>query len=144
MESRRFRLKTLWQVQYTSIRTVFDAPKAPLFDPTTGAPLVDASGNPISYAGIGSKWFISPGIRLGDVILQPAATSAGKRTRPAGTLPHHNTVWDADTSANFKYGHLELRVGAKAFHFKTSTKRIFTARALSARHSSAFAGIRSR
>ena len=39
------------------------------------------------------------------------------------TWPHHSTVWDADTSANLKYGHLELRVGAKAFHFKTSTQR---------------------
>src|SRR5579883_1623481 len=50
VESRRFRLKTLWQVQYTGIRTSFDAPNLPLVDPTTGAPYVDANGNPISYS----------------------------------------------------------------------------------------------
>jgi len=138
VESRRFRLKTLWQVQYTSIRTVFDAPKAPLFDPTTGAPLVDASGNPISYAGIGTKWFIYPEFGLG------AAYYAGRHFRweanGAGfTWPHHSTVWDADTSANFKYGHLELRVGAKAFHFKTSTNADFYGKGTFA---SAFVGVR--
>ena len=105
-------------------RTVFDAPKAPLFDPTTGAPLVDASGNPISYAGIGTKWFIYPEFGLG------TAYYYGRHFRweanaSGFTWPHHSTVWDADTSANFKYGHLELRIGAKGFHFKTSTNADF-------------------
>jgi hypothetical protein len=120
VESRRFRLKTLWQIQYTSIRTVFDAPKKPIFD-EFGNLILDASGNPISYAGIGSRWFVSPEFGLG------AAYYSGRHVRweanaSGWTFPHRNTVWDADTSLNFKYGHVELRVGAKAFHFKTTTQ----------------------
>jgi hypothetical protein len=137
VESRRFRLKTLWQIQYTSIRTVFDAPKAPIFD-EGGNIILDASGNPISYAGIGSRWFISPMFGLG------TAYYSGRHFRweanAAGfTWPHRNTVWDADTSLNFKYGHMELRVGAKAFHFKTNTQAEYFTKGTMG---SAFVGVR--
>jgi hypothetical protein len=119
VESRRFRLKTLWQVQYTNIRTAFDAPKNPLVDPTSGAPYVDVNGNPISYAGLGSRWFIYPEFGL------QAQYFSGRHLRLEANasgfaFPHRDTVWDADASANLKFGHLELRVGAKAMHFKTS------------------------
>src|SRR5947209_13897251 len=102
VESRRFRLKTLWQVQYTGIRSVFDAPKKPVVD-VNGNPIVDASGNLISYAGEGSRWFIYPEFGLG------AAYFSGRhlRLRANGSgfaFPHKNTVWDADASANLKYG----------------------------------------
>ena len=42
VESRRFRLKTLWQVQYTNIRTAFDAPLLPLVD-SNGVPRSSSS-----------------------------------------------------------------------------------------------------
>ncbi len=119
VESRRFRLKTLWQVSYTNMTTSFDAPNLPLYD-INGAPLTDSSGNPISYAGNGSHWFISPEIGLG------VSYFSGRHLRfeanAAGfTIPHHNSIWDADATANIRYGHVELRLGGKAFHFKTST-----------------------
>lgn len=119
VESRRFRFKTLWQVQWTSIRTGFDAPELPITD-ETGAPLVDASGNQITYAAQGTRWFISPEVGLG------VAYFGGRRFRveanAAGfTIPRHNSVWDADGSVNFRQGHFEVRVGARGFHFKTST-----------------------
>jgi hypothetical protein len=137
VESRRFRLKTEWQVQYTSMRSQFDAPLKPIFD-ANGNPILDASGNLISYAGIGSRWFISPEFGLG------AAYYSGRHFRweanAAGwTFPHRNTVWDADTTANLRYGKIEFRVGAKAFHFKTSTQAEFFSRGTLA---SVFAGIR--
>jgi hypothetical protein len=118
IESRRFRLKTLWQVQYTSIKSVFNAPLLPLVD-ANGNPIVDASGNLISYAGEGTRWFISPEFGLG------ASYYSGRHLRLESNVagfafPHKSTVWDADASANLKYGKLEFRVGAKAFHFKTS------------------------
>jgi len=118
VESRRFRLKTLWQVQYTSIRSGFDAPKLPLVD-ANGNPIVDASGNLISYAGEGTRWFIYPEFGLG------ATYYSGRHLRfeangSGFAFPHKDTVWDADASANLKYGKLEFRVGAKAFHFKTN------------------------
>jgi hypothetical protein len=123
VESRRFRLKTLWQVQWTQMKTVFDAPKKPLLD-DNGFPIVDSAGNPISYAAIGSRWFVSPMFGVG------AAYYAGRHFRweanAAGwTWPRRNTVWDAETSVNLKYGHFELRGGIKAFHFKTSTEAEF-------------------
>lgn len=118
VESRRFRLKTLWQVQYTGIRTGYDAPQLPLVD-ATGAPLVDVNGNPITYAGVGSRWFIYPEFGL------EAQYFSGRHLRfeanaSGFAFPHRDTVWDADASANLKFGHLEFRVGAKAMHFKTS------------------------
>ena len=137
VESRRFRLKTLWQVQYTAIRTEFDSPRRPLID-QNGFPIVDAAGNPINYNAIGTRWFISPQFGLG------AAYYSGRHVRweanAAGwAWPRRNTVWDADTSINFKYGHFELRVGAKAFHFKTNTQAEFFSRGTM---TSAFVGVR--
>ena len=137
VESRRFRLKTLWQVQYTGIRTGFDAPQLPLVD-ATGAPLVDANGNPISYAGIGSRWFIYPEFGL------EAQYFSGRHLRLEANasgfaFPHRDAVWDADASANLKFGHLELRVGAKAMHFKTSPQGEFY---MSGTPAGAFVGLR--
>ncbi len=119
VESRRFRLKTLWQIQYTGIRTSFDAPQLPLVDSATGAPLVDVNGNPISYAAVGSRWFIYPEFGL------QAQYFSGRHLRLEAeasgfAFPHRDTVWDADASANLRFGKIEFRAGAKAFHFKTS------------------------
>jgi hypothetical protein len=118
VESRHFRLKTLWQVQYTGFKSGFDAPQLPLVD-SNGNPIVDANGNPISYAGNGSRWFIFPEFGLG------VAYYSGRHLRVEGNasgffFPHRDTIWDADASANLKYGKLEFRVGARAMHFKTS------------------------
>jgi len=123
VESRRFRLKTLWQVQYTSIRTAFDAPNLPLFD-SSGNPLVDASGNPLSYAATGSKWFVSPTFGLSAT--QYVTRHFRLEAEASGfAIPRHTTIWDADASANLRVGHFEVRAGAKAFHFKTSTNADF-------------------
>lgn len=137
VESRRFRLKTLWQVQYTSVRTSFDLPLQPLVD-STGVPLVDASGNPLSYAGQGTRYFIAPTLGLG------AAEYVSRNFRLEANatgfaIPHHTTIWDADASANIRFGHFELKLGAKAFHFKTSTQAEFFVRNTMA---SAFVGLR--
>jgi hypothetical protein len=119
VESRRFRLLTLWQLQYTSVRAAFDAPALPLVD-SSGNPLVDASGNMLSYAGQGTRWFISPTIGLGAHYY----VSKNFRVEVNGdgfSIPHHWTIWDLDGSLNYRIGHIEVRAGAKAFHFKTST-----------------------
>ncbi len=123
VESRRFRLKTLWAVQYTNMQTNFDAPNLPLYD-SSGSPIVDSSGNPISYAGNGNHWFISPEIGLG------VSYFSGRHLRfeanaSGFAIPHHSTVWDMDATTNLKFGHMELRLGGKAFHFKTSTNSEF-------------------
>jgi len=137
VESRRFRLKTLWQFQYTGIRAGFDAPKIPITD-ENGLPFVDASGNPITYGVINNRWFIYPEFGIG------VAYFSGRHFRVeangAGfTWPRRSTVWDADASANIRYGRFELRFGAKAFSFKTNTENEFY---LKGTLYSGFAGIR--
>jgi hypothetical protein len=120
VEKRRFRLRTLWGVQYTSVKTHFDLPALPLVD-STGAPILDAGGNAVNYATQGTHWYILPSIGL-------SATqylSRHVRVEASGsgfTIPRHTTTWDAEGSVNFRQGHVELRLGGRAFHFKSSTQ----------------------
>ena len=137
VESRRIRLKTLWQLQYVSFRSGFDAPFLPTTD-SNGTLLLDANGNPLTFSAQQSKWFILPAIGVG------VAGYASKHFRIEAnvsgfTIPHHDTILDADASANLRIGQIELRVGGKAFHFKTSTAQDFYSHNIMA---SAFAGIR--
>lgn len=137
VESRKFRLKTIWAVQYTSIRNGFDAPLLPLTD-SSGNPLLDSSGNPLSYADSGSRWFISPMLGLG--VAEYVSRHFRLEANASGfAIPHHNNIWDADASANIRYGHLEFQIGAKALHFQTSTKSDFFMKGTMA---AAFAGLR--
>ena len=123
VESRRFRLLTLWQLQYMSVRSVFDAPALPLVD-STGAPLLDSNGNPISYAGEGTRWFLTPTFGLG--VHEYFTKNFRFEVNGDGfAIPHHWTIWDADTTLNYRVGHFEVRAGLKAFHYKTSTNAEF-------------------
>jgi hypothetical protein len=119
VESRKYRLKTLWQLHYISARSSFDAPLLPLVD-STGAPLVDSSGNPVNYATQGTKWWITPTFGLGWT--QYVTRNVRIDLNAAGfLLPHKWTVYDTDASVNFRVmGHFELQGGAKAFHYKSS------------------------
>lgn len=110
VESRHFRLKTLWQVQYVSMKSNFDAPLLP----TT-----DSSGNPLSYATNGSNSLISPTLGIG--VAEYVSRNFRLEANASGFLiPHHWTIWDADASISYRVGHIEIRGGAKALHFKTS------------------------
>lgn len=137
VESRRIRIKTLWQLQYVGVRSGFDAPLLPTTD-SSGAPLIDANGNALTYAGQQSKWFISPTIGIG---VSAYATKHFRIEANASgfSIPHHTTVWDADASANIRVGHIEVRLGGKAFHFKSSTQQDFYTHNIMG---AAFAGIR--
>ena len=109
----RFRLKTLWEVQYTSIKNSIDAPLKPV--------LTDASGNPISNTATGTRWMIYPSLGLA---IEKALTAHFRVEGKASgfAFPHHATIYDAEASAVFRSGRYEVAVGAKAFHFKTSTQ----------------------
>lgn len=137
VESRRFRLKTLWQVQYTSVKAGFDAPQLPLFD-ANGNPLVDASGNPISYATTGTKWFILPtfGLSATEYITRNIRFEA---SADGFAIPQHSTLYEGESTLNFRVNHFEVRGGAKLFHYKTSTNADFYLRGTLA---SVFFGIR--
>lgn len=111
----RFRLKTLWEVNYTSIGTSIDAPLKVV--------QVDASGNPISNTATGSRWFIYPS--LGLAIEKSLTPHFRVEARASGfAFPHHATIWDADASAVYRSGRYEFAVGLKAFHFKTTPQNV--------------------
>jgi len=54
---RHFRLKTLWQVQYITMKTIFDAP--------IKSSTPDSTGAYTDYSTIGSKSYITPALGLG-------------------------------------------------------------------------------
>ena len=135
--SRKFRLKTLWQVQYTGVQTTFDAPKN--YYDSNGNILLDASGNPISLIGAGTTYFVLPTFGLG-AYYYPSRHFRFEANASGFTIPHHSTIWDTDASLNMRVaGHIEIRLGAKAFHFKTSTQAEYFVKGTMA---SAFFGLR--
>ncbi len=123
VESRRFRFKTLWQIQYVSARSGFDAPQLPLTD-SNGNPIIDANGNPISYASTGTKWFILP--TLGASVTEYITRNIRFDASADGfAIPHHSTLYEGESSLSVRVSAFELRGGAKLFHFKTSTSQDF-------------------
>jgi hypothetical protein len=113
LENRRFRFKTLWEVQYTTIRSGVSAPFAPE---------TDSSGNAIQTSGSGSNWFIWPSLGVGVEIM----ASKHFRFEAKGSgfgIPHHAAIWDADAFFAYKSGQWEIDFGGKAFYFKTSPQK---------------------
>ncbi len=122
--SRKIRVKTLYQFQYTHMTTAFDAP----FLSTANGPNT-ASGNKTLYAptlGLGVDYYVTRHFRL-----------EGNAT--GFMIPHHWTIWDTDASMAYRVGRVELRIGAKAFHFRTSPKQDYYLRDTPA---GAFVGLR--
>ncbi|HXS96012.1 MAG TPA: hypothetical protein VN736_15510 [Candidatus Limnocylindrales bacterium] len=126
VESKKYRLHTLWQLQYVSMRTGFDAPLLPLVD-SNGNPFIDINGNPVNYQTSQSRWFISP--TLGANWTQYINKDVRLEFNGSGfAIPHHWTIWDADASLNVRLGSLELRGGVKAFHYHTSPQDVYFVR----------------
>lgn len=107
----RFRLRTLWEVNYITVLSNINAPLAPV--------VYDANGNPISNDAEGTRWFIYPSFGLA---IEKAMTSHIRFEAKASgfAFPHHDVLWDADASAVYRTGRYEIAFGAKTFHFKTS------------------------
>ncbi len=108
-----FRFKTLWEIQYTTLKSSIDAPSKPV--------LADSSGAPISNMGAGTRWFIYP--TLGAGVEHSVAKNFRWEARASGfAFPHHADIWDAEAWATYRMGRVEARCGVKGFHFKTSPK----------------------
>jgi hypothetical protein len=111
--SRHFRLKTLYQVQYITMKTTFDAP---ILSATP-----DSAGNFTSYAALGSKGYITPALGVG--VHEYASRNLHFEANVSGfMLPHRWRLLDSDATVAYRSGHWELRAGAKAFVFRTSPK----------------------
>jgi hypothetical protein len=120
----KFRLKSLWEIEYVQIKT------------TTDAPYLDSTG--VSAATSGSRMIVLPAFGLAaeyaispHVLLRAAGSGFG--------LYHKSDLWDAEATIAFRRGMWEIRGGGKAFHFKTSPNNT---EYLSATFAGAFVGLR--
>jgi hypothetical protein len=123
VESRKFRLKTLYQIQYVAAKAGFDAPLLPLVD-ANGNLILDSSGNPISYQSSETKWFILPtfGVSATQYITRNLRLEA---SADGFGIPHHSLLYEGEATVNFRISAFEIRGGGKFFHFKTSTDQDF-------------------
>jgi hypothetical protein len=111
VERRHFRLKTLYQVQYLQMKSIFDAP---ILSATPSA-----AGVFTSYATNGSKSLISPTFGVG--VHEYTTRRLRFEANASGfMLPHRLQIWDVDGTVAYRAGSIELRAGVKAFHFRTS------------------------
>jgi hypothetical protein len=100
----KFRVKTLWEVQYAGIGSTYDAPLDPDATP--------ASGNKsVILPTLGLGWEYHPARHFR---LEMKASGFG--------IVHHADIWDAQFSAVARYGKIELFLSYKGYHFKTSPK----------------------
>lgn len=98
----KFRLKTLWEIQYVTMHSVFDAP---------------ADQNAIATEG--RKSIVLPTLGLG--IEYHMSKRFFFEVKGSGFgIPHHQDIWDTEANAVFRAGKIEIVAGGKAFHFKTS------------------------
>jgi hypothetical protein len=107
----KFHIKTLYEINYTTILTSVDAP---LRHGET-----DASGNPIETNGQGTDWFVYPSFGLGvDYLITHKLRF---EARASGFIfPHRSTIYDVEASLMHRFGKFEVQAGLKTFHFKTS------------------------
>jgi hypothetical protein len=111
----KFHLKTLYEINYTTISTSVDAP--------LNHGQTDAAGNPVVTNGYGINWFIYPSFGLG--VDYKINHNLRFEARASGfAFPHRATIWDSEASLNYRFGKLEIQGGAKAFHFKTSPLQV--------------------
>jgi hypothetical protein len=117
--SKKFRLKTLWQVQYTNVSAVFDSPLN-YFD-SNGNLILDSSGQPINLAGAGTKHILSPEFGLG-FVYYPSRHVRIEANGAGFGFPHRYSIWDGDFAISYRaLSHFEIRGGARGLGFKTST-----------------------
>ena len=122
VRERRFRLKTLWQFQYASVKSTFNAP---------------LSTNPPS-PGMGSKSIYLPGLGLG--ITEYLSKNFRVEALASGfDIPSHAALANAEADIAYKFGRIELRGGGKFFYFKTSPQADFY---MKGRLAGGFAGLR--
>ena len=107
----RFRVKSLWEVQFLSAQGTIDAP----FKANT----TDSSGDLISNSASGTRTIILPTFGgaaeyalTPHILLRADASGFG--------LPHRAEIWDAEAYVSYRRKKLEFRGGYKILHFKSS------------------------
>ena len=107
----KVRYKTLWEVQYASISSSIDAPLA--------SPTVDSSGNVTYPTATGTRQVILP--TFGMAVEYAPSRRIYCEVRASGFgIPHHADLVDTEASAAYRIGPVQIVVGGKFYHFKTS------------------------
>lgn len=107
----KFRVKSLWEVQWVHISNIIDAP------------IVDAggitSGSGVTETATGTKNVILPTFGLAaEYALAPHLLF---RLDGSGFGLHHKAnMWDANATLSYRRGPIEVAGGWKALHFKSS------------------------
>lgn len=110
----KFRLKSLWEMQYVGVTGTIDAPT--VTSATTSGTLVSnaVSGNRYIWLptfGLAAEYAISP-----HVLLRGAASGFG--------IPHRAELWDAEGTISYRRSKTwEIRAGYKVLQFKTSPQK---------------------
>ena len=110
----RFRLKSIWAVQFASIKSGIDAPLKTI---TT-----DSNGNTTQTLASGTGQVILPMIGL----VAEYAVSPHVLFRVGGSgfgLPHKSSVWDAQATISYRHNKWEILGGGKALHVKTTPQK---------------------
>lgn len=109
--SGKIRLKILYELQFTTISSNFDAP----FKPVT----TDSSGNTDYNTANGSKNVFDP--TFGLELEQALGRHFRWELKGSGFgIPHRADIWDAQANVAMRVHNFELIAGGKAYHFKTS------------------------
>lgn len=112
----RFRIKTLWEVQWVQATPVITAPLT----------AIPASGDDPAIPAIratGKRSLIMPAAGLG-VELIPSRKHFRVEARASGMgFSGRAQIWDAEGTAVLRAGNLEVFGGAKLFHFRTTPKK---------------------
>jgi hypothetical protein len=108
--TQKFRVKTLWEIQYTNIKTAVNAP----FAPTT-----DSSGNALVNNVTGSRYVVYPTFGLA-AEYHLTRNLVAEANASGFAIPHHAVIGDAQGSISYRLRGVELIVADKYYHFKTS------------------------
>lgn len=109
----KFRLKSLWEVQWVAVKGVVSAPLAPQ---------TDSSGNFVTTSATGTRTIISPTFG----IAAEYAISPHVLLRAAGSgfgIPHRAELWDAEGTISYRRKAWEIRGGFKILHFKSNPQK---------------------
>jgi hypothetical protein len=121
-----FRLKTLWEMQYTNMGSNITSPN----DPNASA------GSAITAKASRTAVWPTFGLGLENTLSRHIRWEA---KASAFAFPHRAVIWDAEGTLAFRVGQFEVLGGEKAYHLKSSPKN---AEYVTATLSGAYVGVR--
>jgi hypothetical protein len=98
----KFRLKSLWGVEFVKVKSTIDAPNV-----TTGLTAQGTKQIFLPSFGLAAEYAVAP-----HVLFRVAGSGFG--------LYHKSDMWDGEATISIRHGQWEFVGGGKAFHYKSS------------------------